>query len=77
MPLFDYQCKKCGNSEKDVLVTNAEDIVKCKLCGEDMEKLPSAFSFTFTPGPISKFKRKYGNTVPPEYKTGGSVNIYK
>jgi hypothetical protein len=34
------------------------------------------FGFTFTPSGISKFKKKYGKSVPPEYKTSGGANIY-
>lgn len=76
MPLFDYYCKSCGFEEDDVLVKNADDIVICKICENELEKRPPNFSFRMTPGAISKWKKKYGNTLPQEYKTSGGCNIY-
>jgi putative FmdB family regulatory protein len=76
MPLFDYYCSKCGYEENDVFVQKFDEEVKCKECKELMEKRPPNFSFSFTPAGITRFKTKYGKSVPPEYKTSGGANIY-
>lgn len=74
MPIYDLRCNKCQTVEEDVLLKVDEEY-KCK-CGEVMERLPSTFGFNFTPSGISKFKKRVGKSVPPEYKTQGGANIY-
>lgn len=76
MPLFDFQCKNCGATQEDVFLRDSDEPVKCTMCDTQMEKMPSGFSFTMTPGAISKHKKQFGNKVPPEYKTSGGANIY-
>lgn len=75
MPIHDVLCRECGHQVDDVLHSIDEE-VKCEKCGKIMELLPAAFSFSVTPGSISKWKKRYGNTLPPEYKTSGGANIY-
>ncbi len=76
MPIFDFYCEECGADQNDVLINDADAPVLCLECGKPMSKRPPMFSFTMTPGAISKTKRTMGNTVPPEYKTSGGANIY-
>jgi len=76
MPIFDYICPKCGQDKDDEYVRNADEDIFCHICKTKMDKKPSNFSFNFSPPGITKFKRKYGKTVPPEYKTTGGANIY-
>jgi hypothetical protein len=76
MPIFDYKCTKCEAVKQDELVKDPDASIFCDFCGQEMTKLQHSFSFTFTPGPISKFKKKYGKHVPSEYKTGAGANIY-
>lgn len=76
MPLFDFQCKKCGATKEDEYLQDADTPVMCTMCDTQMEKLVSGFSFTMTPGAISKHKKRFGKSVPPEYKTGAGANIY-
>ena len=76
MPLFDFKCNKCGTQKNDELVSG-DSSVNCDICGEQMVKLPSNFSFTFTPHGISHYKKKMGNTIPPETVSHkGDVNLY-
>lgn len=77
MPIFDYQCKKCGTAVNDELVQSSDAIINCAICGEIMEKLPCACNFSVIPGAISKFKTKVGKKVPTEYKTTGGCNFGK
>ena len=76
MPLYDLQCKKCGTSMLDELIMNPNEETKCPVCDGIMERKMGSFSFTMTPGAISKHKKRFGNKVPPEYKTSGGVNLY-
>lgn len=76
MPLYDFECKKCKASLCDELINDPDTVVSCPNCGEAMTKLPNSFSFSMTPGPISKFKKKVGKSIPPDYKTTGGANIY-
>lgn len=76
MPIFDFYCETCGFTEDDVLVRNDEDHA-CKMCdNEKMTKKMPSFSFSFTPPGVSKFKKKYGKSVPQDYKTTGGANVY-
>ncbi len=46
MPIYEYQCKTCGNVT-EFLVGPGEDVaISCSNCGgQDMEKIMSAASF--------------------------------
>jgi len=37
MPIFDYFCK-CGTIKADELVNNADEVVKCDDCNNEMKK---------------------------------------
>lgn len=76
MPIFDFYCKECGEESKDVFLRDSEEEVKCPKCDTPMNKRPPIFSFSMTPGAISKWKKRYGKSLPPEYKTSGGANIY-
>jgi len=76
MPLFDFHCEVCQKNKNDVLVRNAEEIVLCDECKNQMIKMPSHINFNITPGAISHAKKTIGNSLPPEYKTSGGANIY-
>jgi len=75
MPIHDAICRECGHQESDIL-HKVDEEVKCPKCSKVMELLPSTFAFNFASPGVTKFKRRYGNTVPPEYKTSGGANVY-
>ena len=43
MPVFRYQCRKCGAVESR-LVARFDEEVACRACGGETEKLPSVFA---------------------------------
>ena len=44
MPIYEYECAKCGGRQ-EALIRNAKDIpVKCGTCGGKLRKALSAFS---------------------------------
>ena len=46
MPLYEYQCPKCGNFEKIHKFSDAP-LTKCPTCGSDVQKLFSAPAIQF------------------------------
>ena len=54
--LADFFCKKCGNSEDDVLLKDSEEVHTCLMCNEPMER---KFS-----GTIYKPKGRPGTPYP-------------
>jgi putative FmdB family regulatory protein len=45
-PIFEYECKECGNEEEKVLmVSEIDDEQKCSKCKNILTKLVSKFSF--------------------------------
>lgn len=49
MPVFDYRCAEC-NKVTEEFVKRHDDVVTCKVCGNVMVKLLSAFRFQFKTG---------------------------
>lgn len=46
MPIYEYQCKKCGAVSEFLCGIGKQDLVSCKKCGsQDVERLISAPSF--------------------------------
>ena len=45
MPVYDYECKKCGKVE--VWHSMSETKEACPLCGELIKKIPSRFTPKF------------------------------
>jgi putative FmdB family regulatory protein len=44
MPIFEYQCRKCG-AKFEKVVSSAENAPTCRECGSArVEKLPSVFA---------------------------------
>jgi len=72
--LFDYKCD-CGNEEIDVYVHNSEEIITCKSCGNTMVKQMPLISFDIKSHEICKYKNKFGNNLPPNYKPTGGANF--
>jgi putative FmdB family regulatory protein len=45
MPLFEYECKKCGKRFEKLVFSNDKDKISCPNCGsEDTKKLLSFFA---------------------------------
>jgi putative FmdB family regulatory protein len=46
MPIYEYQCKKCGSVSEFLTVFGKEERISCKTCGSlEIERLISAPSF--------------------------------
>jgi putative FmdB family regulatory protein len=45
MPLFDYECQKCGHKYEELFLGTEAHESKCKQCGtEDVKKMPGYMS---------------------------------
>jgi putative FmdB family regulatory protein len=47
MPLYEYQCKKCGHRFELIQSFSAEPVKECPICKGEVEKLISASSLQF------------------------------
>ena len=47
MPLYEYQCKKCGNRLEKIQKFSDKPLTKCPDCGGPMEKVISAPAVQF------------------------------
>ena len=47
MPLFEYQCRKCGERVEKIQKFSAPVLMKCAKCGAEMERLLSAPAIQF------------------------------
>ncbi len=47
MPLYEYQCEKCGHRFEKIESVSASATKKCPKCGARAVRLPSAPSFQF------------------------------
>jgi putative FmdB family regulatory protein len=46
MPIFEYQCNKCGSTEEHLLINNKDkDPIRCRECGGKLKKIMSKNSF--------------------------------
>ena len=52
MPIYEYRCKACGAVSEYLVGLGDDDRIRCKVCGgSEMNRIPSASSFTFqSPG---------------------------
>ena len=63
MPLYEYQCPKCGRFEL-IRKFSDESVTKCPTCGSDVQKLLSAPAIQFkgTGWYITDYARKDGKS---------------
>jgi len=47
MPIYEYECVKCGNRQEQVVAHDFRGRVYCRKCGGYMKKIPSAPSLKF------------------------------
>ena len=73
MPLYEYQCPKCGRFEL-IRKFSDEALTKCPTCGSDVQKLLSAPAIQFkgTGWYITDYARKDGKSGTGESSKGPS-----
>jgi len=48
--IFDYKCPSCNRVQKDVYLRTREEVVVCKQCHAEMQRLfPNRFTFLHLP----------------------------
>jgi putative FmdB family regulatory protein len=47
MPLYEYQCKKCGHRFERLLRSYNDTVEECPICGGEVERLISASAVLF------------------------------
>ena len=66
MPLYEYQCKKCGHRFEKILKFSDKPIKKCPECGGPVEQLLSAPAVQFKGSGwyVTDYAKK-GSSAPP------------
>ena len=71
MPLYEYQCKKCGNRLERIQKFSDKPLTKCPECGGPLEKLisQSAVQFKGSGWYVSDYGRRGSGTPASESGT--------
>ena len=73
MPLYEYQCTKCGQRTEALQRLNVPPLTVCPQCGGELRKLVSAPAFQFKGSGwyVTDYAgKKPGAAAPAETKTG-------
>lgn len=66
MPIYEYQCEKCGHQLEAIQKMSDEPLTECPACGElALKKLISA----------SGFRLKGGGWYETDFKSGNRKNV--
>jgi len=81
MPLYEYQCKKCGHRFERIQSFSAPDVKECPVCQGEVERLISApavqfkgsgfYSTDYAPKPAASSKPQDGGSSSSD---GGSAD---
>ena len=65
MPLYEYQCKKCGHRFEKIQKFSDEPVKTCPKCGGEVEQLLSAPAVQFKGGGwyVTDYARKGGGSA--------------
>ena len=67
MPLYEYQCQKCGERVEIIQRVSDKPYSHCPKCGGDMKKLISAPAIQFKGSGF--YKTDYASSKPSESKS--------
>lgn len=67
MPLYEYQCEKCGERVEIIQRVSDKPYSHCPKCGGDMKKLVSAPAIQFKGSGF--YKTDYASSKPSESKS--------
>ena len=66
MPIYEYECKKCGHTKEAIQKMSDDPLVDCPKCGApELKKLISA----------AGFRLKGGGWYETDFKSGSKKNI--
>lgn len=82
MPLFEYECRKCGARVEKIQKFTAPSLAKCEKCGGTIERLFSspAIQFKGSGWYVTDYARKSSTpsgSAPPESKAEGKTETAK
>ena len=74
MPIYEYECKKCGQVEEAIQKFSDRPLTKCSHCSGKLQKLVSHSSFHLkgTGWYVTDYAGKSGNAASKERKTESS-----
>ena len=73
MPIYEYDCQKCGNRSEELQSLHAPVLTVCKLCGGALKKTISAPAFQFkgTGWYVTDYTRK-GDSAGSSHSESGN-----
>lgn len=71
MPLYEYQCKKCGHRFERIQSFSAEDVKQCPICQGEVERLISAPAIRFKGSGF--YSTDYGAKAPAKSGAGSAT----
>ncbi len=79
MPLYEYQCKKCGHRFEKILKFSDKPIKKCPDCGGAVEQLISAPTVQFKGGGwyVTDYAKKGVSSAKASESDSGSKDTAK
>jgi len=79
MPLYEYQCKKCGHRFEKIQKFSDKPIKKCPECGGAVEQLLSAPAVQFKGSGwyVTDYAKKGASTTAPSSESSGSNDASK
>lgn len=73
MPLYEYECKRCGHRFERIQSYSAEDVKECPVCQGEVERLISAPAIRFKGSGF--YSTDYG--AKPSAKSGSGTSTEK
>jgi len=70
MPIYEYQCKNCDHTFEQILLNSDSPPQSCPECGQSVEKLMSAGSFTMSSGNAATSATCCGSQSPCDSPKG-------
>lgn len=79
MPIYEYQCQKCGTVEEALQKFSDKPLIKCKHCTGKLQKLVSRSSFHLkgTGWYVTDYKNKSKDTTAGSEKKKENVDSAK
>lgn len=76
MPIYEYQCKKCGTIEEALQKFSDKPLTKCRHCSGKLHKLVSRSSFHLkgTGWYVTDYAKRSGNTDTASENKAESAN---
>ncbi|RPH47503.1 MAG: zinc ribbon domain-containing protein [Desulfobacteraceae bacterium] len=79
MPIYEYECKKCGHVEEIIQKFSDKPLSRCRICSGKLQKLISQNSFHLKGSGwyVTDYSSRSQNSPTPPKKTGETSDSKK